>query len=225
MQKNLSIIKKLSYKGQEIQYYLTFKTQKYIRLKVIDKKIIISAPIQAQDWEIEGLIYKNISKIIKIISSQGSLFHISENGFVKIFGKEQHAYFLPTPTVDYPQYTFRVYETEQETIKKMYKKLAIIHQNDFIKVVNRWKEIMNLDFKNLTIKEIKNKWGVCYPDKSKIILNIRLIHYPIQALEYVVVHELSHLVHKNHSKSFWNHVRNYLPNYKNISEILKDSSI
>ncbi|AKX34527.1 zinc metalloprotease [Spiroplasma litorale] len=226
MQKNLSIVKKLSYKGEEIEYHLSFKSQKYIRLKVVDKKIIITAPIQAEDWEIERLIYKNINKITKLISVQAAMFKINEGqGFVKIFGEDKIAYFTKNPTIDQPGYVFKIYETEQETIKKMYKKLSIIHHNNFLKVINNWKAYMNLDFKNLSVKEIKGKWGVCYPDKSKIVLNIRLIHYPIQALEYVVVHELAHLVHKNHSKSFWNYVGSILPNYKNISEILKVGAI
>ncbi|ASP28638.1 zinc metalloprotease [Spiroplasma corruscae] len=221
MQKNLNIIKKLSYKGKIIEYFLTFKSQRYIRLKVVDKKILVSAPIQAEDWEIEGLIYKNISKILKVMSNQGSMFNISEEGYIKIFGQIKKAFFLENPSINSPEYVFKVYENEQETIKKMYKKLSITHFNYFLKIINKWKDIMGLDFKNLTVKEIKSKWGVCFPEKSKIVLNIRLIHYPIEALEYVAVHELAHLVHKNHSKSFWNYVEHILPNYKNMSDILK----
>ncbi|AGR40882.1 M48 family metallopeptidase [Spiroplasma taiwanense] len=226
MQKNLKIKKKLSYKGKEIEYFLVLKNQKYIRLKIIDESIIVSAPTIANDWEIEQLIYKNISKIIKIIEyrEKNRFFQISENGFIKINNQEFFASFKKEPNLN-NKMEFKLYDSTEETLKKMYKKLSIIFLNYFQELVSFWKQKMDLDFKNLSVKEIKGKWGVCFPEKSKIILNIKLIHFQKDALEYVIIHELSHLIHKNHSKDFWKHVEKYLPNYKKVSDLLKVNAI
>ncbi|ALD66089.1 M48 family metallopeptidase [Spiroplasma cantharicola] len=220
--KRVKLNKSLSYKGQQIEYCLTLKDQKFIRLKLEDTSINVSAPFHAYDWEIEQLIYKNIQKIQKIIDyrEKNQFFLISENGFVKMNDQKYAARFLEK--IDRKEkLDFKLYETKEETVKRMYKKLSINYFFYFESVINKYKQIMNLDFKNLSVKVMKGKWGVCFPEKSKIVLNTRLIHFPTVALEYVVIHELSHLVHKNHSKDFWRHVERYMPNYKKVSEILK----
>ncbi|AUM62421.1 SprT family zinc-dependent metalloprotease [Spiroplasma monobiae] len=220
--KETKIKKSLSFKGQKINYFLTLRDQKYIRLKLEDTNIYVSAPFKVYDWEIEQLIYKNIQKIQKIIDykEKNQFFSIEKEGFIKIDDEKIPAKFLEELD-NKEKMSFKIYETQEETIKRMYKKLSILFFDYFESTVDRLKEIMELDFKNLSVKVMKGKWGVCYPEKSKIVLNTRLIHFPKIALEYVVIHELSHLVHKNHSKDFWRHVERYMPNYKNISEILK----
>ena len=45
--------------------------------------------------------------------------------------------------------------------------------------------------------------------------------YPLEIMEYIVVHELSHIKHKNHSKDFWNLVEEFSPNYKYIEKYFK----
>ncbi len=218
----MNMKKTLSYKGQKIDYFLTLRDQKFIRLKLDDTNIYVSAPYQVYNWEVEQLIYRNIQKIQKIIDyrEKNQFYLIADEGFIKIDNKKIVAKFLEKID-NKDKMSFKIYDNKEETVKKMYKKLAISYFNYFEQTINKYKQIMNLDFKNLTIKIMKVKWGVCYPEKSKIVLNTRLVHFPKIALEYVVIHELSHLVYKNHSKDFWRHVERYMPNYKNVSEILK----
>ena len=66
------------------------------------------------------------------------------------------------------------------------------------------------------------RWGVCNTKSKVITLNTELFKYDIECLDYVVIHELSHLVHANHSKEFWNVVSKYCPNYKILRNKLKD---
>ncbi|QBQ07409.1 zinc metalloprotease [Spiroplasma gladiatoris] len=218
----LKIKKSLSYKSQIIEYDLTLRDQKYIRLKVVDNNLSVSAPLNIEDWEIENFIYKNIAKILKIIEfkEKNKKIKIANPGFIKIFDQKKEAFFRVEPN-EKQSNTYKLYDNVELTLKHLYKKLSIEYYDIFENKVNLWKDKMQLDFKNLTVKEMKGKWGVCYPEKSKIVLNIRLIHYPVEALEYVIVHELTHLVHKNHSKNFWYHVQKYLPNYKEHSNLLK----
>ncbi|WP_338985364.1 M48 family metallopeptidase [Spiroplasma endosymbiont of Diplazon laetatorius] len=221
VKKEVKINKTLSYKGQKIDYFLTLRDQKYIRLKLEETEIYVSAPYQVYDWEIEQLIYKNMNKIQRIIEyKEKNKVYSIEEGFIKINNEKIKVNFKEEIDLK-DKLSFKKYEEDQETVQKMYKKIALNYSEYFTEVIEKYKKIMELDFKNLTIRVMKGKWGVCYPEKSKIVLNTRLIHFPKQALEYVVVHELSHLIHKNHSKDFWRHVERYMPNYKNISEILK----
>ena len=68
---------------------------------------------------------------------------------------------------------------------------------------------------------MKSKWGVCYIRKNKINLSSYLIHYPLDCLEYVVIHELVHFIVPNHSKRFYEIVSSNMPNYKEVKKKMK----
>ncbi len=79
---------------------------------------------------------------------------------------------------------------------------------------------LGLKPKVIDINESKSQWGSCSSDK-KIAFNYRLAMAPMEAIDYVVVHELCHLKHMNHDRSFWRLVGSILPDYKIRMEYLK----
>lgn len=72
----------------------------------------------------------------------------------------------------------------------------------------------------IAIREQKTRWGSC-SSKGNLNFNWKLIFKPPAAIEYVVVHELCHMIHLNHSPAFWNLVERYLPDYKQRRALLK----
>ena len=76
---------------------------------------------------------------------------------------------------------------------------------------------------SLTIRKMKTRWGVCNVKTHKITLNLELIKKDIKCLDYVIVHELSHLLYANHSKEFWKCVENNFKDYKKIRKELKEN--
>lgn len=82
---------------------------------------------------------------------------------------------------------------------------------------------LGLKYNNISIKDVKTRWGSC-SSKSNINYNIKLMLMPLEVIDYIVVHELSHLVHMNHSKDFWSYVERYMPDYKLREEKLKSLS-
>ena len=74
----------------------------------------------------------------------------------------------------------------------------------------------NIPYPKLRIRKMKTRWGVCNKKLEVVTLNSELIKYDITKLDYVIVHELSHFVHFDHSKKFWKLVEKYYPLYKKV---------
>lgn len=86
--------------------------------------------------------------------------------------------------------------------------------------LNLYSERLWIPYESLTIKKVKSKWWSCSSD-NRIMLNLNLIHFPLDYIEYVIVHEICHLKEKNHSPRFWNLVEKFFPKYKEIRRNLK----
>ncbi|WP_072680868.1 M48 family metallopeptidase [Arcobacter sp. LA11] len=87
-------------------------------------------------------------------------------------------------------------------------------------IVEKYSKEMKLHSTSLKFRKNKNTWGSCNY-KNGLNFNILLVKYPIEIVEYVVIHELAHIKHKNHSKRFWNLVEVYCPDYKNRMKLFK----
>lgn len=80
----------------------------------------------------------------------------------------------------------------------------------------------NIPTPKLKIRNMKTRWGVCNIKDNSVTLNSKLMEYDITKLDYVIIHELSHFKHFNHSKEFWTLVSKYCPNYKQVRKALRE---
>ncbi len=71
----------------------------------------------------------------------------------------------------------------------------------------------NIPYPKLKFRNMKSRWGSCMPYKSQVNLNKKLIQVPSECIEYVILHELAHFVHLNHSKEFYGVVSALMPDY------------
>lgn len=79
-----------------------------------------------------------------------------------------------------------------------------------------------IPYPKLKIRNMKTRWGVCNRKDNSVTLNLELIKKDKMYLNYVIVHELSHFVHFDHSKAFWSTVEKYCPEYKKVRKSLKE---
>lgn len=73
-------------------------------------------------------------------------------------------------------------------------------------------DIMHITFGRITLREQKSRWGSC-SSQGNLNFNWRLVHYPPAIIDYVIIHELAHRRHMDHSQAFWNFVRQFDPDY------------
>lgn len=76
-------------------------------------------------------------------------------------------------------------------------------------------------FPKLIIQKSKTKWGCCYFNENKIMLNVALTQVPFELIEYVICHELTHFVIHNHSKQFHDKLSQYIPEERKKAKMLK----
>ena len=83
-------------------------------------------------------------------------------------------------------------------------------------------ELMDLDFNSVKIVSSRSKWGSC-DAKLNLTFNFKLIMLPPILIDYIIIHELSHILELNHSSRFWEVVASVMPSYKKQRETLKES--
>ena len=84
----------------------------------------------------------------------------------------------------------------------------------------KWQPIIKAQAVETRIKKMHTRWGSCNTRARRIWLSVYLPAYPIECTEYVIVHELCHLHHANHSRAFWQTVEKAMPDYKKWHDML-----
>lgn len=107
----------------------------------------------------------------------------------------------------------------EEEIKNLRKKAKEIIPER----VKIYSEIIGVTPKSVKITSAKKRYGSCSA-KNNLCFSLYLADFPIDAIDYVVVHELCHILEHNHSRRFWARVAKYLPDYKQREQILKNKN-
>ena len=102
-------------------------------------------------------------------------------------------------------------------LSRWYREHAIVRLKSKTK---RYAKQMNISPVSVDIKDYKSRWGGCHFD-GRIFYNWKIIVAPHSIVDYVVVHELAHLVHADHSKKFWKLLGSIIPDYTERKEWLK----
>jgi predicted metal-dependent hydrolase len=109
----------------------------------------------------------------------------------------------------------------KKALEKWYRRQA---EKIILKRVEFYKHKFNVVPRQVKIKQQKKRWGSC-TSKGDLLFNWRTIMAPSPVIDYIIVHELSHLIHKNHSGKFWKSVESILPDYKDRKKWLKDYGV
>lgn len=94
----------------------------------------------------------------------------------------------------------RVYQNRKEEAR------ALVHAR-----LAHWRAEFPFEYGQVRIKNQRRAWGSC-SSKKNLNFNWRLVTLPVELADYIIVHELCHTIHLNHSAAFWNLLKSYLPN-------------
>ena len=209
------------------------KDIKNITLKVKPTcEVILIAPLLTTDEHIEYILKKRKAWISKKIA------------FYQENYKPQMKEYVSGENVKYlgKNYRLKIIRSEDECVKlqrgyiqifikdkdNFEKKKMLLNEwyllkskKYFKKIIAKYSSLVNVDIQNIRIRQMKTRWGSCNSAKSYINLNTELIKKPSNTIEYVIFHELAHLIHPNHSREFYNYLSTYMPDWKKRKERLE----
>ncbi len=102
-------------------------------------------------------------------------------------------------------------EKRQEIIGEWYRSKI---KNVVPDIIDKWEKRIGVSSNKFGIKKMRTKWGTCNIESKRIWLNLELAKKPIGCLEYIVVHELIHLLERNHNDRFRRYLEKYMPKWK-----------
>lgn len=188
----------------------------YLRVKS-GGVICVTAPLRASDEDVLKMISQYQKSLVKMIISQKK----------KEETKEVFSYLGKTYDV--------VYTNDKEVVlgdkivfipkgynldlfyKKEARHLFLKHLDDCYARFSR-----KIPYPSLKLRKMTTRWGVCNTKLKCVTLNTELVKYDLKYLDYVIFHELSHLIYPNHQASFWNLVEEQVPDYKKLRKEMKD---
>lgn len=205
--------------GIEYNVIINKKNNKnlYIRVKD-DMNIYVSCNYFTTKGMIERVLNENKASLRKMLNSIKNKTEKRDKFF---YLGQAYDIMYKEDTKETIIHDDKIITKNEETLNKWLKEEIIrVFDERYVYVFNQFKE--NIKSPILKIRDMKTRWGVYNRLKHTITLNSRLIEFDIEKIDYVIIHELSHIIHFNHSKSFWNLVSKYCSNYKEIRKEMKD---
>jgi predicted metal-dependent hydrolase len=206
----------------------------------LEKGFIVRAPKRTSLSQIEKFLYQkktwilNKLNYLESITPTNSKRSFSNGQKLLLLGKEIQIMEIPSPgkriQLDYSNGTFNIRLPQNFDSNLHRKKL----KNHFIKFykqyaldiirnrVGEFSSRMGISPSDVKIRTYKSRWGAC-KDDGTLIFNWKLIQAPIEIVDYVIVHELSHLKYMNHSAQYWEIVSGICPDYKKYQKWLKNN--
>jgi predicted metal-dependent hydrolase len=103
-------------------------------------------------------------------------------------------------------------ETRQRVMTEWYRQNL---KESIPALIEKWQGITGIEVRSWHVKKMKTKWGSCNADDGRIWLNLELAKKPIHCLEYVLVHEMTHLLERKHNDVFLDHLDHFMPQWQN----------
>ena len=226
-------------KERILGYEIHRKKVKNINLRIKpDLEVYISVPMNLHRDYIENFIrskeewIKSVLKKVENVKEKQKDFEYKTGEIHKFLGKE---YNLTVKTGNFNAVSLKnnirpneiiltvnenIFENIDEKKKIMEKWYFENAKKLFLQFMEKWLEILDENVEKVSIKPMKTRWGSCNYVKRYINLNTELIKRTPFEIEYVILHELTHLKYPNHGRGFYNYIERYMPNYKVAEKML-----
>jgi len=218
----------------EIEIELQRKRMKYLRIRILnnDGSVRVSAPKRVSMATITSFISSRISWIK---SAQDKIRNRVKPAELQYISGEDHYFFGQKFTlelavkgkaaIDFEAAKIILRVKENSTILQRQKLLENFYRAELQKLIPQYiaklEPIMKVKVLEFKIKKMKTRWGTCNPRAKRIWLNLELAKKPLLCLEYIVTHEMVHLLERKHNKRFFSLMDRFMPNWRECKSDLK----
>jgi predicted metal-dependent hydrolase len=207
----------------------------YLRILEQDGKIKITAPMRVKEQEIFRFIYSKLAWIEKhreqqMQCRQQSLrYETGEELFlwgrkyrlVNVEAIQKERIELTSDEVILYSKPGSTIERRKQILDRWYKALL---EQEIPGFIAKWESKLGVKAGSWKIRNMKTRWGSCNIRTKGICLNLQLAKKPLSCLEYVVVHELVHLLEASHNQVFQDYMSKYLPDWRMIKKVLNEKN-
>lgn len=218
-----------------IEYELRQTARKSVECKVNENAVVVYAPVQLPVREIDAFVLRQSEWIVQAMEKtklaasrrQAKTERDMQNGtLIPLEGKNYALRILPgaRPDIQLAGDEIRVcgFGGDSARIKEALRQFLINYSMPrFSERVKHYSALIGKKPGRITIREQKTKWGSC-SSLGNLNFNWKLIMAPPGALDYVVVHELCHMIEMNHSSAFWALVKQHMSEYEMWRDYLKN---
>ena len=207
---------------------------KTVSLKVKNQEVVLSVPKFVTNSEIDNIIERKINWIRnKLAIEKTNSFNIKrkyENGEKFLYFGSEYSLKIKHSNSDnvYLDNNIMIVEVKNNSkavhIRNILNNWYIAESKKYlIKTTNYYEVLIGVSVNKLIFGKYKSKWGSCNSKKT-ISYDWRIIMAPLEVIHYLIIHELCHIKHLNHSNDFWKTVEKYMANYKLQKKWLKTNS-
>jgi len=143
-------------------------------------------------------------------------------------GKRYYVKVIPAPgvknaSVVFNQSSFKIYINPDSPDRNLSINKALeqfSREKARIKItprINKWAQLTGLNPKDIKFRKLSKRWGSC-SNSNEIIINVDAVKLPFSLIDYIIIHELTHIKHKDHSKEFYREVAKFIPDWKSLDE-------
>lgn len=221
--------------GQPRPVTITRKNNKRMYLRVDENgQIKVSCGYWVGQEEILSFLYEKEAWILDMLIEQRYRKEMNQEGidgpFLYWWGEKKYVrYELSKKNMIFVDGDILTFYLKEETDEQIQKTFRTFSAKEVLKKAEefRWEWDARiclehgLPYPELKVRYLKAEWGVCYLQKNQIALSSRLIHYPIEGLESVLLHEYVHLLVPDHSRRFHDIMKKLMPDYKEKERVLK----
>ncbi|HLG34383.1 MAG TPA: SprT family zinc-dependent metalloprotease [Bacteroidia bacterium] len=215
----------------EIAYDIKYSARKTISIIVErDRSVVVRAPFNTTEEKINSVIREKKFLLFKKLNHPNKYpipkpYKEFTNGESLMFLGKLYTLQLTDDKTDEVKFDNAFYigkshrAKANELMRKWYMSQA---EEKLIPKIKMFAERLGVRYNKIKIAELKFRWGSCTP-KDNLNFNWRIIKAPVSVVDYIIVHELAHLLEPNHTPEFWNIISIQLPNYKRARHWLKEN--
>lgn len=187
-----------------------------------DGSLSVLVPENTTDQEVEAILKVNGYKIYKYqakrtLLNEKAVKREPVNGQSYLYlGRNYYLqYNTDVNKIEFGGRYFYAPDGSSEKLKDLFKEFYRNRGKKFLQPrVNKYAEMMGLMVEELSVFELKNRWASCSVKKPKVNFHWKIMMAPVSVINYLVVHELTHFIHKRHNADFWNTVDKIFPEYQ-----------